>query len=71
LTEEPGVQTLVFDQGDNIKGKVSRDSIAELCVQVLEEPKARNVTFEVKEGESSETPSNNWQSLFERLQPDK
>ena len=71
LTEEPGVQTLVFDQGDNIKGKVSRDSIAELCVQVLEEPKACNVTFEVKEGESSETPSNNWQSLFERLQPDK
>ncbi len=71
LTEEPGVQTLIFDQGDNIKGKVNRDSIAELCVQVLEQPKACNVTFEVKQGETNEAQFNNWQSLFERLQPDK
>ncbi len=69
LTEEPGVQALIFEQGDNIKGKVSRDSIAELCVQALEQPKACNVTFEVKAGESID--ANTWQSLFERLQPDK
>ena len=68
LTEEPGVQSLVFDQGDNIKGKVSRDSIAELCVQALEQPKACNVTFEVKEKEGDRL--NDWQSLFEHLQPD-
>lgn len=68
LTEEPGVQALIFEQGDNIKGKVSRDSIAELCVQALEQPKACNVTFEVKAGESID--ANTWQSLFERLQPD-
>jgi len=49
---------------------VSRDSVAEVCVQALEQPKACNVTFEVKEEKVSEE-SNNWQSLFERLQPDK
>jgi uncharacterized protein YbjT (DUF2867 family) len=68
LTEEPGVQELIFEQGDNIKGKVSRDSIAEVCVQALEQPQACNVTFEVKSGNSL---NNNWQILFERLQPDK
>lgn len=67
LTEEPGVKPLLFDQGDNIKGKVSRDSIAELCVQALAQPKASHVTFEVKESNSQ---SNDWQSLFEQLQPD-
>jgi uncharacterized protein YbjT (DUF2867 family) len=70
LTEEPGVQSLVFDQGDNIKGKVSRDSIAELCIQALAQPKACNVTFEVKQADSPEVATNNWH-LFERLQPDR
>ncbi len=69
LTEEPGVKELIFDQGDNIKGKVSRDSIAQLCLMVLEQPKACNVTFEVKEKEGSDQ-SNDWQSLFDSLQPD-
>lgn len=69
LTEESGVQALIFDQGDNIKGKVSRDSIAELCVQVLEQPKACNVTFEVKQGEDSDQEPQ-WEHLFDRLQPD-
>lgn len=70
LTEEPGVKALIFDQGDNIKGKVSRDAIAELCVQALAQPKACNVTFEVKEAESSNHPLD-WQSLFDHLQPDE
>jgi uncharacterized protein YbjT (DUF2867 family) len=69
LTEEPGVKALIFDQGDNIKGKVSRDSVAELCLQVLEQPKACNVTFEVKQKEHNDQ-SNDWQSLFNSLQPD-
>ena len=68
LTEEPGVQTLVFEQGDNIKGKVSRDSVAELCVQALQQPQACNKTFEVR-GESD--CNLDWQSLFSNLQPDK
>lgn len=70
LTEEIGVKELIFEQGDNIKGKVSRDSIAELCIQVLEQPKACNVTFEVKEKQDSHR-SNDWQSLFDRLQSDR
>jgi len=50
LTEEPGGKDLIFDRGDNIKGKVSREDIAELCVQALENPQAVDLTFEVKEG---------------------
>lgn len=53
LTEEAGGKALIFEQGDNIRGKVSREDIAELCVQVLEQPKACNVTFEVKEGDGA------------------
>ncbi len=67
LTEEPGGKALVVDQGDNLKGKVSREDIAELCVQVLEQPEACNVTFEVKE--DGDAPVN-WEQLFDHLQPD-
>ncbi|KJH73254.1 CIA30 family protein [Aliterella atlantica] len=70
LTEEIGVQQLIFEQGDNIRGKVSRDSIAELCIQALAQPKACNVTFEVKAEESSNI-DNNWENLFASLHPDK
>lgn len=66
LTEEVGGKALVFDQGDNIRGKVSRDDIAELCLQTLEQPKACHVTFEVKEADSS-VNSLDWDSLFFRL----
>lgn len=66
LTEEPGGKALMFDTGDNIKGKVSREDIAELCVQVLEQPLASNVTFEVKEGENGISVGD-WQGLFANL----
>ncbi|MFB2897910.1 CIA30 family protein [Aerosakkonemataceae cyanobacterium BLCC-F50] len=69
LTEEAGGKTLVFEQGDNIRGKVSREDIAELCVQALEEPKACYLTFEVKETETAST-GENWQNLFNSIQPD-
>ncbi len=65
LTEESGGKQLIFEQGDNIKGKVSREDIADLCVQVLEQPQACNMTFEVKESEDSGV--NNWDSLFSGL----
>lgn len=70
LTEEVGGKTLVFDQGDNIRGKVSRDDIAELCVQALEQPQVCYVTFEVKEGEGS-VNSADWDSWFLRLAKDQ
>lgn len=68
LTEEPGGKPLIFEQGDNIRGKVSREDIAELCVQALEQTKACNVTFEVKEAENN-NGSQNWETLFSSLQP--
>jgi uncharacterized protein YbjT (DUF2867 family) len=64
LTEEPGGNGLAFEQGDNIRGKVSREDIAELCLQALEQPQACHVTFEVKE---AETGSPNWEQLFASL----
>ncbi len=69
LTEEPGGQALVFEQGDNIRGKVSREDIAELCIKVLEQPKACNVTFEVKE-EANGADLSNWDNLFLGLKTD-
>jgi uncharacterized protein YbjT (DUF2867 family) len=70
LTETAGGKELIFAQGDNIRGKVSRDDVAEICVQAIKEPKAKNLTFEVKE---SEIVANNpnWQSLFSSLQVDQ
>jgi uncharacterized protein YbjT (DUF2867 family) len=66
LTEEPGGKALILDKGDNIKGKVSREDIAELCVRALEQPLACNETFEVKEGEKG-ISSEDWQGLFASL----
>jgi len=69
LTEEPGNQALNFEQGDNIRGKVSREDIAELCLQVLEQPQACNLTFEVKEAENGVRPLS-WESQFSGLKTD-
>jgi uncharacterized protein YbjT (DUF2867 family) len=69
LTEKPGDKVLVFDQGDNMRGQVSRDAIAELCIQALEIPEASNKTFEVRE-EDTIANSINWKSLFSNLKVD-
>lgn len=70
MTEEPGGNPLLFAQGDNIKGKVTREDISALCVQALEEPQACNVTFEVKESENGSV-AGDWQSLFFGLKSDQ
>ncbi len=67
LTEEAGGKELIFEQGDNIKGKISREDVAKICVQALQENLASNVTFEVKQRENS-TECINWQKLFYQLQ---
>jgi uncharacterized protein YbjT (DUF2867 family) len=69
LTEEPGGKELIFEQGDNIRGKISRNDVAELCVECLQQPRAKNITLEVKEGENN-VNSVNWEQLFSNLQPD-
>ncbi|WP_210407183.1 CIA30 family protein [Hydrocoleum sp. CS-953] len=70
MTEQPGGQALIFDQGDNIKGIVSRDDIADLCVKVLEENKACNTTFEAKGDQENQATAENWEKLFNSLETD-
>ncbi|MCG6137008.1 MAG: CIA30 family protein [Nostoc sp. LLA-1] len=70
LTEEPGGKELIFEQGDNIRGKISRDDVAELCVRSLHESPASNITLEVKSSENT-VNSIDWHQLFSQLQPDK
>jgi uncharacterized protein YbjT (DUF2867 family) len=65
LTENAPDQPLILEQGDNIKGQVSRDNIAQLCVKALENPDATNKTFEVKETDTK--GQTNWQNLFKNL----
>ncbi|MBO1347252.1 MAG: CIA30 family protein [Hormoscilla sp. GUM202] len=69
LTEKEGGKALMLDQGDNIKGQISREDIAELCLQAIGQPQTYNVTFEVKETDGA--ASANWQELFASLQADK
>ncbi|BAY36281.1 hypothetical protein NIES2111_06050 [Nostoc sp. NIES-2111] len=69
LTEEAGGKELIFEQGDNVRGKISREDVAELCVRSLQQ-KVSNVTFEVKEG-TNIAKSIDWQHLFTNLRPDQ
>ncbi|CAI0475797.1 unnamed protein product [Linum tenue] len=48
LTEEPAGADLIFEQGDNITGKVSREEVARICIAALDSPYACDKTFEVK-----------------------
>ncbi|MBE9200522.1 MULTISPECIES: CIA30 family protein [unclassified Nodularia (in: cyanobacteria)] len=70
LTEETGGKELIFEQGDNIRGKISRDDVAEICVRSLQQSDAHNITLEVKAGENNANYIN-WQQLFSNLQPDE
>jgi uncharacterized protein YbjT (DUF2867 family) len=70
LTEEPGGKELIFEQGDNIRGKISREDVAELCVRSLKLAIACNVTFEVKQADNT-VNSIDWQKLFSNLVKDK
>lgn len=69
LTEEVGGNSLILEQGDNIKGKISREDVAEICVQAIQQPRVTNLTFEVKSGENS-TQSIDWERLFSSLKSD-
>jgi uncharacterized protein YbjT (DUF2867 family) len=56
LTEEPKNMPLEFGQGDTLKGKISRDDVAELCVDLLDRGNMANVTFEIKSTVPFSTP---------------
>ncbi len=68
LTEKPGDKLLYAEQGDNLKGQVSRDAIAQLCIQAVQLPEAVNKTFEVKEEDRQ--GNTHWQKLFASLDED-
>jgi uncharacterized protein YbjT (DUF2867 family) len=70
LTEEPGGKSLVFDQKDNMRGQVSREDVAELCLQALNREEAFNKTFEVKSGDENRPADFDWQGCFANLQAD-
>ena len=68
LTENPGNKILYAEQGDNMKGQISRDAVAELCIQAMNLPEAVHKTFEVREEEQQ--GEINWRELFNSLQRD-
>jgi hypothetical protein len=49
LTEEPAGVELIFEQGDNITGKIFKQEIAHVSVAALESLAAWEKTFEVWE----------------------
>lgn len=69
LTDEPGgKKALRVEQGDVLRGPVSRDDVAELCLRALDNPATHKMTFEVVEAERP--PPSDWDALFAVLRPD-
>jgi len=68
LTEKPGDKILYAEQGDNLRGQVSRDAVAELCIQAMNLPSATNKTFEVNETE--QLGNTDWEQLLSSLSSD-
>ena len=66
LTEQPA-KGLYAEQGDNLKGQVGRDAIAQLCIEAMNSPEAVNKTFEVREAEGN----TDFEELFDNLEPDR
>ena len=65
LTEQPA-KGLYAEQGDNIRGQVGRDAIAQLCIEAMNSPLSVNKTFEVREAEGD----TDFNELFSNLEPD-
>ena len=69
LTDKPGgCKGLVFSQGDQILGSLSREDLAEICLQALQQSDLTRVTFEAIQAENKGHP--NWAGLFSALLPD-
>lgn len=71
LTDEPGGAALMFGQGDQISGRISRADLAETIIQALNHDSARNVTFEVVNAESGTATADQWDALFSTLKSDQ
>lgn len=59
---------LSFHQGDRVMGSISREDLAETCVQTLQYAQGLNVTFEVIE--NGKLSPSDWHILFSSLKPD-
>jgi uncharacterized protein YbjT (DUF2867 family) len=59
---------LSFHQGDHVLGTISREDLAEICLQALQYTQGLNVTFEVIE--NGDVNPSDWQCLFSSLTPD-
>ena len=59
---------LLFGQGDLLDGRLSRNALADVCIEVLRHPEARGKTFEVVEG-GDEVPLD-WKARFAELELD-
>ncbi|MBW4580008.1 MAG: CIA30 family protein [Tildeniella nuda ZEHNDER 1965/U140] len=68
LTEAAGGKQLTLEQGDNLRGAISRDDVAAICIHAIEQPQACNVTFEVNATASDRAV--HWTTLFDSLAPD-
>jgi len=69
LTEDTEQEGLYLEQGDNLKGQVSRNTIASLCVELLNDPEAVNKTFEV--AKTSQVNSvQTWHDNLSKLEAD-
>ena len=68
LTEETTKEDLYLEQGDTLKGQVSRETIAQICRELLKIPEAVNKTFEVTK--TSESNVATWHQQLSSLQPD-
>jgi uncharacterized protein YbjT (DUF2867 family) len=66
LTEETSPQLLQFAQGDTIKGQVSRQAIAQLCVDALQLAEVGQKTFEVSMAEMGSNRAA-WPFLLKQL----
>ncbi len=66
LTDEPGGREAIrFEQGDTGDGQISREDVAEVCVQSLLAPEAQGKTFEIY-NESGQPPQA-WSTVFRQL----
>jgi len=70
LTNDPGGREGVrLEQGDAGDGRVSREDVAEACVQALANGEARGKTFELYNGPGE--PPGDWDPLFAALSADR
>jgi len=69
LTDDEGEQAgLVFRQGDQDSGRISRSDVAAVMIAALDNPDALGKTFEVFS--DKDAPVNAWRRGFSALSPD-